>query len=412
MTAYYPSFEELCQWWTFLDDPVRRNGWLSVQERSLCLQWFHDRYVRNNPGFRDTGETFDLKVGNLPYDLTMVQSPKPNVLFFSFDHKGIWDYGEWIQGFDRYSVTDYLSEHINHHDHQHFYLFTPLVHYERMFRAVPNNLTIDNWTQSIFFDRYSDFRGICPVGSKDHTADKHFVSLNNMPRMHRYLTVMYLLGIGADRFGHISLNPVELESYSSWQDFKGWWRHNNQRMDIAAFDQYDDIFDKGFRRIKQQDGYRVRSHREWAGGSKIKNQLQHNFTNNLIPTFYDHTVLEIVTETLFFQEGGIISEKYVNTVYGKNLPILICFPGVVSRLRQLGFDMYDDVVDHGYDEIDDPLLRLVTALETNRRLLMDALYARQCWQTCEPRMQHNIDLAQMLLYQTKNNLNQIISRFQ
>jgi hypothetical protein len=52
--------------------------------------------------------------------------------------------------------------------------------------------------------------------------------------------------------------------------------------------------------------------------------------------------------------------------------------------------MFDDIVDHSYDLISNPINRIVNAIESNRRLLTDADYAKQCWNTCKPRFKHNV----------------------
>jgi hypothetical protein len=45
----------------------------------------------------------------------------------------------------------------------------------------------------------------------------------------------------------------------------------------------------------------------------------------------------------------------------------------------MGLDVFDDIVDHSYDDIDDPILRLNSAIELNFRLLIDNTLVKKLW---------------------------------
>ena len=54
--------------------------------------------------------------------------------------------------------------------------------------------------------------------------------------------------------------------------------------------------------------------------------------------------------------------------------------------------MFDDIVDHSYDLISNPIDRIVTAIESNRILLTDANHAKQSWKACRSRFERNIEV--------------------
>jgi hypothetical protein len=54
--------------------------------------------------------------------------------------------------------------------------------------------------------------------------------------------------------------------------------------------------------------------------------------------------------------------------------------------------MFDDVVDHSYDSIEQPLTRLAKALTCNKRLLLDGDYVKQKWLEHSERFQANVEL--------------------
>jgi hypothetical protein len=114
---------------------------------------------------------------------------------------------------------------------------------------------------------------------------------------------------------------------------------------------------------------------------------------------YANSVVEIVNESTFeFNIGTYVSEKFINSVYGMNLPIILGQLGIVEYCRKLGFDMFDDVVDHSYDVISRPLDRLTAAIDRNCRLLEDRDFAISAWHRCQPRLQANYELARYRLH--------------
>jgi hypothetical protein len=101
----------------------------------------------------------------------------------------------------------------------------------------------------------------------------------------------------------------------------------------------------------------------WTGDPMINE-------NNLVRLawLYDHTWINVVTETQYTESPGIISEKTLFALLSRQIPIMIGYRGIVEDCKSLGFDMFDDVVDHGYDDLDDGY-RWRRALELNESLL-------------------------------------------
>lgn len=92
---------------------------------------------------------------------------------------------------------------------------------------------------------------------------------------------------------------------------------------------------------------------EWEN---IKNQLPSECENDLgigHPA-YHHAYINLVTET-FVQPGELfLSEKIYKPLACGQLFIVLGNPGVVAYLRHLGFDTFDDIIDHSkYDNIRD-----------------------------------------------------------
>ncbi len=68
---------------------------------------------------------------------------------------------------------------------------------------------------------------------------------------------------------------------------------------------------------------------------------------------------------------------------------MISSPGTVHFLRNMGIDMFDDVVDHSYDSIEDPVTRINRAIELNLDLLTEPNLIER-WKENKYRIDKNI----------------------
>lgn len=80
---------------------------------------------------------------------------------------------------------------------------------------------------------------------------------------------------------------------------------------------------------------------------------------NLNRELYDSTLVNLVTETFYNKNAFnsvsemFITEKTYKPFVAYQLPIIIGPKGIVQKLRDIGFDMFDDIIDHSYDQLDD-----------------------------------------------------------
>lgn len=222
-----------------------------------------------------------------------------------------------------------------------------------------------------------------PVLDKNFNSDRTYISLNRNVRSHRLVALSYLFGKNYDHTGVISYleNQHMPDSFLDTVSWEFGPDHDQIRTTIL----------KGFERIKcnqslAEDGYDV--YRQY-GSAAIDNAG--NFENRLRAMYRDSFV-EIVGESIFSTPSFIVTEKTAHSFFGCNFPIILGGCGIVAHLRELGFDMFDDVVDHSYDLIANPFDRVVSAIESNRRLLVDAEHAKQSWIQCRPRFEHNVNI--------------------
>lgn len=192
-------------------------------------------------------------------------------------------------------------------------------------------------------------------------ANKHngFLSLNNSCRIHR----VYLLTKLLDR--NLSLDNCSF--LFSTGTPKG-WKYNKDvfkdcldsllQNNIITNESYDKAFNYNLPKILDYDN---------RNGVYIYNEL----TN-----LYD-TILNLVTENLTGMTGGDISkdkiytftEKTIKPFIAKQIPLFFALPGHLNVLRELGFDLFDDLIDNSYDTELNPTKRLDLILDELEKLL-------------------------------------------
>lgn len=104
---------------------------------------------------------------------------------------------------------------------------------------------------------------------------------------------------------------------------------------------------------------------------------------------YEPTVVSLVTEPVWDQPAAFISEKTVFAVESGTIPIWCGGWGIADAMRELGFDVFDDIVNHDYQYLDDAKQRVTQAIELNQTLLGDQDQALAIARQVLPRLERN-----------------------
>jgi hypothetical protein len=112
-----------------------------------------------------------------------------------------------------------------------------------------------------------------------------------------------------------------------------------------------------------------------------------NYNCYLQKNLFEPSRISLITEPAFFERETIITEKTVMAIWGGTIPIWVggwCIP---NYMKSLGFDIFEDIVDHDYQLLPDPMDRCYHAIARNLGVLQHPVSAN-----LQQRLQHNLDL--------------------
>jgi hypothetical protein len=233
---------------------------------------------------------------------------------------------------------------------------------------------------------------------KNSNMARFWISLSNNPKAHRVLTACCLLGqdLGFDQTHEPQTGLLRVSSDHQYKQYNDLYDQFGQ----LDPDQQTTLIN-GFERLQQGKNGGQPGGADYAKVAVINQAGRPDNVQNFrlyLRHLYANSLIELVNETTFFNRGIFVTEKFLNSVYGYNLPILFSTPGTVEYLRQNGFDMFDDVLDHSYDLIQDPVQRIFSAIQSNKRLLTDKQHAWATWKHCVDRMDTNHAFAKEHMY--------------
>jgi hypothetical protein len=104
---------------------------------------------------------------------------------------------------------------------------------------------------------------------------------------------------------------------------------------------------------------------------------------------YEPTVVSLVAEPVWDQPAAFISEKTVFAIESGTMPIWCGGWGIADAMRELGFDVFDDIVDHGYQYMDTAEQRVCQAVELNQTLLRNQDSALSIARHVQSRLERN-----------------------
>lgn len=174
----------------------------------------------------------------------------------------------------------------------------------------------------------------------DILPTKKFISLSRMPKEHRQLATVEILDRGIQNEGYISLGTAKLEPPHGNMDFELVPQRYKHLMPLYIDGEVDLI----------------------AQHIPVDDRFTSAFVNYVIETSYDRSVSPTSWNLPF------LSEKSMKPFAWGQVPIFLNVANTIPYIRELGFDLFDDIIDHGYDIEPDPHIRIVKSVDQLQKI--------------------------------------------
>jgi len=319
---------------------------------------------------------------NIYRDLLINNISTSRVLLGIKDHLTPFQFDPWVE--EHPWLINPLLEVFRYHKDKQFILLTSMENLDSYIKEP--NVSIVPWGGDVS-NHIDQYKKIEPILDKNFKSDHCFLSLNRHNRSHRIHLVSLFLSLGIENYGLISC-MFKNETDNTLDKWK--WQYSNESI--------KDTFSKGYALIKStnftiNDGYEIYGNQ--------KNDNVGNFKNTL-SNYYKQTFVELVAETSYTEQCFLITEKTANSILGCCFPIWISSKGTVEFLRSSGMDVFDDIVDHSYDLIDDPAERMHRAITDNIDLLTNVEKTKKLWLENQQRFLQNVEYFRKDLWQFYN----------
>ena len=274
-------------------------------------------------------------------------------------------------------IVEYLIKLLQNHSGKKFIILTSVEGLDTYLKTP--NVSIIPWGGDIT-NHQKEYKTVSPILEKNLDSSRTFLSLNRNRRTHRAMSLSFLHELGYQKHGLISCmfkeSITDVMEYTNWEVSK------------------PDLYSSGWNKLLTSTDLLTDS------SDIYENDNNDNVTNfkNKLSNYYRETFVEIINETSYTEKCYNLTEKTLNSIYGCCFPILLCSKGSVEFLRSIGLDMFDDIVDHGYDTIDDPAKRLEYAITQNKELLTNNTRTKALWIKNKARFENNVDFCRERLY--------------
>jgi len=303
-----------------------------------------------------------------------------NIVLGIKDHLTSGDFNPWVESTP--NMVEYFIDLFTAYKDKNFLLFTSLENLQHYIKL--DNVSIIPWGGDIT-NQQSQYSNLDPIIEKNLESKYSYVCLNRGMRANRSHILSLLFGMNLEDTGLMSClfnkdNIKNIHTHYNWQ-----YREDQQKIKELISNGVSKIITFNF---PIQDSTVIYKNYDNDNVSNFKEKLS---------SYYKNSFVEIISETSFTEECFLVTEKTSNSVHGCNFPIWISSKGFVSFLRNMGLDVFDDIIDHSYDSISNPIDRMYSAIVNNKEILTNSELAKEKWINNKDRFLNNS-------YFIKNNM--------
>lgn len=188
----------------------------------------------------------------------------------------------------------------------------------------------------------------------DTIPTTHFLSLSRLAKHHRILGTIEILERNLKNYGMISLGS-------------GYYNEPAENYYGDVPEKYKNVFPL---------------HVDGTITKGPTNLLQYGTSNGLFLKAFSNVVFETSYEYDVIGRSGwnvpFLTEKSAKPFSWGQVPIFVTYQHTINYIRELGFDMFDDIIDHSYDSEYDSYLRIKLAINQLEKICNRSL---EYWQS-------------------------------
>lgn len=183
-----------------------------------------------------------------------------------------------------------------------------------------------------------------PVDEPTH----HFVMLARIPKTHRVLAAAEILSRGLDRYGYLSC---------------GCGDHGHGNAEV--YNMVPDTIRGRFPLMLPGDSFNEIQTVEFTVASTTRREITGAFCSVIAETSHDLMAPNVCT--------AFMTEKSEKAFLLHQIPLWVAAPRQVALARDWGFDVFDDLIDHSYDDEPDGHRRIGMVVAQLERLCTHSL---------------------------------------
>lgn len=260
---------------------------------------------------------------------------------------------------------------------------------------IPKYLVVDHWASFV-----TDYDVYCsPIWIADQVEKIDLLSYDNLESLttdHAFNFIINKKQI--NRF--LCIKFVEMFELTN---FEYTWSGTGREFDLSdIINELNILENKGPLTVEQRFMLlqAIKLKEKFIGDTGIPNGDSVPITDSNWPWYnglrqiYSSSAISLITESVRFEKGALFTEKSLYPLLGLSLPIWIGGYQQASEWKKLGFDIFEDVIDHSYENYDTLIERCYYAFFNNLHLLKDFDKLKKIRQQMLPRLKNNYKLVE------------------
>jgi len=359
-----------------------------LKDKNLETDWF---YIWSASLFPSNAFNFNVanywdKHDELLYRTGIIENLKEDTIVLGIkDHLTYSEFNPWNDS--KPSTVSYLEDMLDHYHDKKFIILTSLENLDYYLKK-DNLIKVVPWGGDIT-NQMSYYKNLNPVLDKNFDSPHNYLCLNRHLRASRAYLLSLLFGLNLELKGLMSC--MFQESVIDVQD-RFQWQFTEQQQYIK------NLIKQGNKKFVLYD-FPIGDQYNIYGTTD--NDNIGNFEKKLVD-YYKNTFIEIICETTYTEKSFLITEKTQHSVFGCSFPIWISSPGTVKFMREIGLDVFDDIIDHSYDIVENPIDRLYLAISKNKELLTNP-NIKDIWKENTTRFIKNVEFVKKGMYDFYSN---------